>query len=463
MTDAAPALGRPCPICGEGMLQPWRDFGRRLFARGLGVTAQLLWCEACGHKLFSPAPSEDKLAELYGGAYFASDSDREQYSLAYSRGSTPASDSARAWLARFGLREARVHEFGCGTGVNVHSLALAGHTASGSDWGAQGVAFARQMNCAAEVWREDMTRPRDPGPVDLFLSTDAIEHVADPVAMLRGFAALMRPHTRLLVRTNSGDGAVNRRLGMLFDGFFYFPHHLHYFSARSLAAAGRSAGLVAVALGADDTLREGVRDAALGYIPGESDGDRMARAREAFETQRVEAVFMRCGEPAPTPIPGLPFPRATAEWDSHEDFFGETGPWRRLIVRRTDHEPYHHMLLSEPENYFYWGHCFVGDHWLAHYDGEPVPMLAFDAPEAGDYEFEITFGLKSEMEPPVELYLDGFGERWGTLVTQISPRLERRRATLQAGQRVAFVVKSVRTPCIQKAAVLVAVRRIPRP
>ena len=220
-----------CYACDEAEIIPLWEHGRTLHARSLGEFAQLYACPSCGHKQFVPEFPVYKLAEVYATSYSTED-ERAAYGSQYTHPSAPYLQFAEriGELARlYGLKPgARVHEFGCGAGITVHLLRKMGFDATGSDWSAGAVSFARD-NGNAFVTREDMSTVATCEPLDMVLNLHAIEHVPRPIEALRNFAGIMKPEALLyrvmLATTNKGDvvldpffgtgttGAVAKRLG----------------------------------------------------------------------------------------------------------------------------------------------------------------------------------------------------------------------------------------------------------
>lgn len=472
----AASAAQACRICGVEGLVPYIDHGRRLYTRGIniprdGSAASLFGCRHCGHKQFLPDLVSADLAEIYAEPYFCSAEEEAAHASFYEAGWNEVRQITWRLFLDAGVPDgARVHEFGCGSGVTVFGLRNLGYDVTGSDWSSGAIDFAhRQGN--AHVFREDMNTPAAMAgtPLDVILSNDAIEHVPDPVEMLRGFAALAGPETRIVVRTNNGDGAVNRRLGMLFDLFYYFPHHIHYFSARSLVACANRAGLKPLLIRDPGNLSPQLRDAALGPLtPGQTEEERLAEAAARFETERLEAVFVRKDSSVRTAAPDLPAAWTSDtldefEWDSHADFF-KPGPsvWRRQLVHSGTLVPWEDMFY-EPvkENLFYWGSSFIGDHWMANYGNPPwLPLMSFEAPVSGKFLFDITLANRFENRGAVRISLirpNRLEERF--FIDRIAPLRLTRRFTLRAGQRVGFLAEASHPESQQKTTVLVGVRR----
>jgi len=81
------------------------------------------------------------------------------------------------------------------------------------------------------------------GRVDLAVCFSVVEHVNDPLALLREIGALLRPGGELLLSTPNRDDFLLELLPAEYGSFFYRRVHLWYFDAASLAGLLVRAGL----------------------------------------------------------------------------------------------------------------------------------------------------------------------------------------------------------------------------
>ena len=457
-----------CRICSHDAVRTYREFGRRLKARALGVEAMLHVCSHCTHKQYLPELDEEQLAPVYQGMFTTAE-ERASYAAQYKQPLPPYKGFVERIVqiaGELGLPQgARTHEFGCGAGILVHHLRAAGFRATGSDWSHAAVAFAKEQG-NEHVFPEDSGTPRNlkDENIDIVLALHVIEHIPDPVSSLRQLASVLGPRSVIVLMTNQGDGIVNREHGMFFDSWFYFPQHLHYFSARSFMALARSAGCKVLRLGTTNRTFPQV-EAALGPIaPGQSREERLRETTRRFQNQEMEMVLARDDSVLEEPRIELPDPApedsmGPAPWDSHEDFFATRSQWRRLVVKRSDYSHVVDMVFSDAHDYWYWGPAFVGDHWLAHYDDDLLPMLAFEAPRAGSYRFELRMGIRHEAEPPCQVIVTRPDAAPATFVIDhLASRRRSYQVTMRAKERFGVILRATRTPNTQKAICLVAVR-----
>lgn len=116
-----------------------------------------------------------------------------------------------------------------------------------------------------------------PVPYDLITLWDCIEHVDDSASLLRAAADRAHPGALVMLRTPNIEALEYRVFGNAYHSFK--REHLHYFSPRSLAVCGRSAGLLPRVITTESHLLRG-------FSPG--------AVAEAAATQRgsdIVAVF----------------------------------------------------------------------------------------------------------------------------------------------------------------------------
>jgi SAM-dependent methyltransferase len=80
------------------------------------------------------------------------------------------------------------------------------------------------------------------GRVDLAVCFSVVEHVDDPLALLREIAGVLRPGGQLLLSTPNRDDFLLELLPAEYGAFFYRRVHLWYFDAASLAGLLARAG-----------------------------------------------------------------------------------------------------------------------------------------------------------------------------------------------------------------------------
>lgn len=465
MTQSAPATV-VCRACGAHEARPYAHYGRLARKGWKGRVYDLYDCHACGHKQFVPFLTNDDLYEIYGNMFNMSPDDAKSYMDNYENlGPVYRAlvDRVLELVRDYGLpANARVHEFGCGAGMTVHHMRKAGLNATGSDWSASAVQFANEAG-NHHVFQEDMTtsdRMRDQ-KIDLVLFNHSIEHVPDPIDTTRRMAVMLGPHSVMLMRTNHGDGIVNRLYGMNFDTWFYFPLHLHYFSPRSFEALARSAGCVPLEV--HTTTRGGFwrQSDALRDTLGETNAT-PGIANWRYQGAELEVVIGAGNSIHPSRVGALPPPQRNEaplyHWDSHADFFLASKPWRYLVASLDGREPTATMAFSETGNYRYYGISVISDAELFHSTPEHPPMLEFTAPKTGYFRFDIDY-CQSYPIDPVELVITRPNHAAEIIkVTDTTPRRLGYDLYLAKEQSIRFAMLSSKPAITEKLNLLVGVR-----
>lgn len=171
----------------------------------------------------------------------------------------PANGNSGARLAQAFVRMAseisgveRICDLGCGNGYLAGKLAAAGFEVTGVDASQSGIEIARRTYSNPEfVFSELDQTSKHTGTekFELVVSSDVIEHLYQPAALLETASALLKPQGYLLVGTPyhgylknlvlSLSGKMDAHFGALDDG-----GHIKFFSVRTLSALLRRHGFV---------------------------------------------------------------------------------------------------------------------------------------------------------------------------------------------------------------------------
>jgi len=231
-----------CWVCGSANAVPWkpRSIFRPLVPGDLkvtdsryGITLSLWRCRACS---FIYADSEElgELASLYecltDVVYEESQDTRARQMRWVLRQALAARPGARTVL-----------DIGAGAGALLAEAERAGLDAVGVEPSREFVQRARAAN-AVDIVQGIFPHPALAGRTfDIVFMVDVIEHVPEPVELLRAAAHALAPGGIVLVVTPDVDSFAARKL----RGRWWHFHiaHVGYFSYRSLAKAARRAGL----------------------------------------------------------------------------------------------------------------------------------------------------------------------------------------------------------------------------
>ena len=139
----------------------------------------------------------------------------------------------------------RVLEVGCGSGSRLAELRDRGWEVQGVEPDEAAVAVAREHYKVPVVagMLEEGTFP--PGSFDAVVMTHVIEHVADPIPLLRVCRSLLRPGGRVVITCPNLDSYGHATYGAAWIGLDP-PRHEHLFTLDSLVAVTRAAGFSSV-------------------------------------------------------------------------------------------------------------------------------------------------------------------------------------------------------------------------
>jgi SAM-dependent methyltransferase len=239
---------RACPVCGsvddavvvaEQRFDPAvvGSFGFASRKQPEYMHYRLVACPACDLVFANPAPRAEALAEAYREAAYDSGEEAGLAARTYA-GFLP---EIRERLVRTGGAAAAALDIGAGDGAFLEQLVAAGF----SD--AVGVEPSEAPRRAAKAGIRPLIREGifsgeafTGQSFDLVTCFQTIEHVHDPLQLLRALHALLRPGGAVLVVCHNRRAVSARLLGRRSP--IYDIEHLQLFSPKSMALALRRAG-----------------------------------------------------------------------------------------------------------------------------------------------------------------------------------------------------------------------------
>ena len=316
-----------CLVCGSSGPVLWPALADRLFGVEGRWDVRRCASPGCGALWLDPRPIEADIGEAYRryythpsgeatgrgrlgagvrGAYELGQrrylADRYGYPAVPGPRARLAAALVRAWSGRradtefaafyqHGMPGGRLLDVGCGSGKAVRRLRELGWDARGLERDPVAVHAARAAGVPVE--QGDMaTTPFPAATFDVVTLSHVIEHVHDPVALLRQCRRVLRPGGRVVVVTPNADSWLHRRYGRRWRGLEP-PRHLHVFTLASLRHLACLADLDVVRLG---TTVRGANSAAIAAAALRREGradpasDPSRRTRAAAElVQQVAA------------------------------------------------------------------------------------------------------------------------------------------------------------------------------
>lgn len=241
-------IERPtCPLCHSEGTVLYRDLRDRLFG------APGLWnirrCpnESCALLWLDPIPAPEDLPLVYVEYFTHKDKPAERGGIVHwlyrCLVTLTGLAQQRAELRLFFLRNrppVRLLEVGCGNGERLLELQRLGWTVEGQEVDPAAAARARERGLRIHLG-EMHTLPLSENDFGAVVMNHVLEHVADPVALLRQCRRVLKAGGYFGAVTPNADSLGRRRFGaawMALDP----PRHLHLFPASTLQRLAEEAG-----------------------------------------------------------------------------------------------------------------------------------------------------------------------------------------------------------------------------
>lgn len=199
-------------------------------------------CTVCGFAHALPLPTADELAAVYRDDYYTKEKPQCLPHQAEDRDWLALVNDERAALLRrhLGPGAHDVLDVGCGAGFFLDACRRAGFAVKGVEPSRQAACHAREelgLPVIEAFLDADLAAALD--PVDVIAASEVLEHLPDPVGMLRLFHRLLRPGGLLLLSLpndeNPLQAAARQQLGLP-PWWIAPPHHLNYFTVASITA-----------------------------------------------------------------------------------------------------------------------------------------------------------------------------------------------------------------------------------
>jgi SAM-dependent methyltransferase len=263
-----PTLDAPCALCGAAEAEAvWTTPDRSFAVPGAFTVAR---CLGCGFLYQRPRVRDEHLAACYPDHYprhqepsprlpFRGSPARQRAvrwalaaGLGYAEpGDGPPPGALTRLRARWLLRrlrwscppwvgQGRYLDVGCGSGASLGVAQALGWQVAGIEMDAAAAARARRFT--GEVWAGDvLDAPFASGRFDLVTAFHVLEHVPDPVRVLRRMLEWLAPGGLLVIEVPNAGGLGARLFGRAWSGL-ELPRHLSHFTPATLARAVERAG-----------------------------------------------------------------------------------------------------------------------------------------------------------------------------------------------------------------------------
>lgn len=265
--DLLPTLDAPCFLCGAADADPvWSTPDRALGVPGIYTVAR---CRSCGFLYQKPRVRDDGLVHCYPDHYPRHQEPSLRLPLKGSPSRVRAVQWALAtglnyphflsgrpgWLTRLRARlllrrlrwnclpwvgEGRYLDVGCGSGGSLGVAKTLGWWVAGIEM--DEAAATKALRFTKEIHVGDIrSAPFPPGEFDLVTAFHVLEHVPDPVAVVRRMLDWLGPGGRLIIEVPNAGGLGASLFGQAWSGL-ELPRHLAQFTPRTLGGVVERAG-----------------------------------------------------------------------------------------------------------------------------------------------------------------------------------------------------------------------------
>ncbi len=262
-----PTVEAPCYFCGSAEADPlWTTADRAFAVPGLYTVAR---CHRCGFLYQRPRVSDEHLADCYPDHYprhqepspripFKGSpgrvkaarwtlASRQGYERFRDTGVGPLTRLRGGWLARKikwdcppWRGQGRYLDVGCGSGGSLGVAAALGWQVAGIEMDTGAADKARRFTREIHVG-DALTALFGAGRFDVVTAFHVLEHVTDPVAVVRRMLEWLAPGGLAIIEVPNAGGLGARLFGGAWSGL-ELPRHLSHFTAESLVRVVEKAG-----------------------------------------------------------------------------------------------------------------------------------------------------------------------------------------------------------------------------
>ncbi|MDQ6642894.1 MAG: class I SAM-dependent methyltransferase [Chloroflexota bacterium] len=193
------------------------------------------YCRRCKLYVTSPTPSEQSIAKFYPAGYYGTGSTGKRF--------TPAVEMLLGILYDFRVRQiskdrkpGKVLDIGCGRGLLLDRLRKRGWDPVGTELSETSASYARDVLHLPVITKPFEEIGFKDGEFDLVILWHVLEHIHQPLPMLKEIGRILKPGGTLLVAVPN-FGSWEAKMGR--KGWFHLdvPRHLTHFTPRTLRRA----------------------------------------------------------------------------------------------------------------------------------------------------------------------------------------------------------------------------------
>jgi SAM-dependent methyltransferase len=194
-----------------------------------------LRCSNCGLVYLNPRPAVSEFERIYPPDYHAFEFSEKEFGFVFSVRRRLEAKRLLHWCRNL-PDDASIIDIGCGDGFHLELLRDFG----AKSWRLEGVDADERAAKVAETkglklhcgTLENLDLP--PESYDLALLIMTVEHVADPVRLLRDARSILRPGGRVVIVTDNTDSLDFKLFKNRHWGGYHFPRHWNLFNPKTM-------------------------------------------------------------------------------------------------------------------------------------------------------------------------------------------------------------------------------------
>jgi 2-polyprenyl-3-methyl-5-hydroxy-6-metoxy-1,4-benzoquinol methylase len=229
-----------CPLCAGRQVQPLIESGDPLPGADPKLQFQVVRCSCCGLSYTNPRPAPESIGRFYPEDYSPYQyRDRGTGAGQLLGRRRPRRDSFAAVLPT--VPGGRLLDFGCGSGELLTEMDARGWRVTGLDFSP---AMVRHVQEQLGLTAIEGTLPHPElaaGSFEAVVMSQSLEHVHDPLRVLRAAHRLLTPGGKVVVAVPNIDSLPFRWFGADWWGLDV-PRHLTHFSPDTLGLMLKRAG-----------------------------------------------------------------------------------------------------------------------------------------------------------------------------------------------------------------------------
>ncbi len=234
-----------CDLCGADDTAPL--YTLRDTFHDLSGEFVLCRCRACGLMYLNPRPTPQAMLAYYPDEYsnYRPAIEDERFALMRWMRQSKLEARRRVIERSSGLRQGRLLDVGCSTGLFLHEMAGAGWEVAGVE-PVKGAAMYARERFGLEIFSGALHEAiHVPDSFDVLTFWDVLEHTFSPRNTLQIAAELLRPGGYLFASVPNWDSFNRRWFGQHWQGLDP-PRHLYVFTRETLTALLHRAGFEGV-------------------------------------------------------------------------------------------------------------------------------------------------------------------------------------------------------------------------